>query len=146
MSWWLIAALAALGVALLAYDPNVPLDTEDYWIILFVEKIEKLNRLKRFFLGGSVVEDELPLSPAPSDPSINNFKTRIEDVGVRIYDPIARGGAGGLERGPLLIYVHGGGWAKSSVDTYDLTSKSFCSSEISIFLSRNFVILKRVGF
>ena len=67
MSRWLIVALVVLGVALLAYDPNVPLDTEDYWIILFVEKIVKLNRLKRFFLGGSVVEDELPLSPAPSD-------------------------------------------------------------------------------
>ena len=146
MSWWLIAALAALGVALLAYDPNVPRDAEDYWVILILEKMTKLNRLKRFFLGGSVIQGEMPLQAAPSDPSINNFKSRFEDVDVRIYDPIARGGVGGLERGPLLIYVHGGGWAKSSVDTYDLTSKSFCSSEISIFLSRNFVILKRVGF
>ena len=58
---------------------------------------------------------------APDDPTIINFKTQFDGVDVRIYDPIARGNTGLL--GPLFIYIHGGGWVLSDIDTYDLTSE-----------------------
>ena len=58
---------------------------------------------------------------APSDPDIINSKTKIKNVDVRIYDPVARGKDGSV--GPLLVYIHGGGWVLSDIDIYDLSSK-----------------------
>ena len=55
---WVIAAIAVTAV-LLIYDPNVPLDAEDYWILLLMEKMVKFARLKRFFLGGNVIEGKI---------------------------------------------------------------------------------------
>ena len=123
-TWSLIAIGLGLSAALLCYDPNVPLDAEDYWVLLLIEKIQKLERLRRFLFGGNVIRGEIPPQAAPSDPDINHYKTRLDDVDVRIYDPIARGQDGSL--GPLLFYIHGGGWVKFDVDVYDLTSKSDC--------------------
>jgi len=115
---WVIAAIAVTAV-LLIYDPNVPLDAKDYWILLFMEKMVKFARLKRFFLGGNVIEGgDLPHQVPPADPSVNNYKTRFDNVDVRIYDPISRCYEKG-SKGPVLIYIHGGGWVKYDVDTYD---------------------------
>jgi len=57
---------------------------------------------------------------APSDPDIINSKTKIKNVDVRIYDPVARGKDGSV--GPLLVYIHGGGWVLSDIDIYDLST------------------------
>ena len=62
---------------------------------------------------------------APVDPDINNFKTQFDGVDVRIYDPVARGNDGLL--GPVLIYIHGGGWVLGDIDSYDLTSEFILS-------------------
>ena len=62
---------------------------------------------------------------APVDPDINNFKTQFDGVDVRIYDPVARGNDGLL--GPVLIYIHGGGWVLGDIDSYDLTSEYILS-------------------
>ena len=58
---------------------------------------------------------------APDDPIINNFKTQFDGVDVRIYDPLTRDD--GL-LGPVLIFIHGGGWVLGDIDSYDLTSES----------------------
>ena len=120
-TWTWLAVGLGLIAAFICYDPNVPLDAEDYWTLLVIEKMGKYERLKRFLFGGKVIRGTLAPQVAPIDPEINNFKTRLEDVDVRIYDPIARGNDGSL--GPLLMYFHGGGFVKYDVDVYDLTSK-----------------------
>jgi len=118
----LSCVVAGLGLcaALICYDPNVPMDAEDYWYILNIEKMDKWSRLMRFIFGGPVVKGSIPDMKAPVDPDINNFKTQFDGVDVRIYDPVARGSDGLL--GPVLIYIHGGGWVLGDIDSYDLTT------------------------
>jgi len=119
-TWTWLAVGLGLLTALICYDPNVPLDAEDYWTLLVIEKMGKYGRLKRFLFGGKVIQGTLAPQVAPVDPEINNFKTRLDGVDVRIYDPIARGNDGSM--GPLLLYFHGGGFVKYDVDVYDLTT------------------------
>ena len=58
MSWTLLWVAAAVGLcaALILLDPNVPLDCEDYWVILFIEKMIKVGRTKRYLFGGPVIQ------------------------------------------------------------------------------------------
>jgi len=121
-----IVAGLGLCAALLCYDPNVPMDAEDYWAILILEKMNKWSRLMRFIFGGPVIKGPIPVMKAPIDPDINNFKTQFDGVDVRIYDPVARGNDGLL--GPVLIYIHGGGWVLGDIDSYDLTTYGIAKS------------------
>ena len=54
LSW--IAAALGLCAAFICYDPNVPMDTEDYWAALILEKMSKWSSLMRFIFGGPVVQ------------------------------------------------------------------------------------------
>lgn len=118
----LFAAAVALISVFVAYDPCVPFDAEDYWILMFIVKLARFSQLKRYLLGDNRIidDDVVPPQVAPVDLEFNNYKTRFEDVDVRIYDPVSRCYEKG-STGPLLIYIHGGGWVHFNVDIYDLT-------------------------
>ena len=49
----LMIVITVIGCCFL--DPNVPLDTAHYWLPLYMEKMYRLNRFKRFFIGGDFV-------------------------------------------------------------------------------------------
>lgn len=39
------------------------------------------------------------------------------EIRVRLYQPDEAGGAG--DKGPLVVFLHGGGWVIGSIDTHD---------------------------
>jgi len=75
--------------------------------------------------------------PAPEVASVENlsFPGPGGQVGLRLYRPMASGGAGsaqgvqGVERGPLpvVVYFHGGGFTIGDLDTHDVPCRTLAN-------------------